>query len=492
MLVWLPRVDRYPETYVDEPFYNLPAVNFLRTGQFQAELLQGMPFQEELYAFSGPIYPRLQIYLHGILGIGHAAARLPSLIAFRLALIGLAIFLIGRGLPLSALLICMFLVGDSVELAMLFGRMEGIALLTLVGGFVTWVRFVESPGWLRGATLGTVFGIAGAVHPTIYLFAMIVGVAALVCIPMKRWSSMVGVIGCGALVTSLIWLLFWWPRWGDSLEQFRWAISNQSNQYLKGTWSSLTRLLGYSLPFALTRYALSWACLGLLGWAVFRRWRRDQMELSRVEAVWLAAMAFAVAGAVHLLNVPKHRHYIPYHAPWAILAVLVMSEAGNRLGLNRSLRVASRLLLVLLAVTWTPSVFWNATRMREAIRDYHALDPLTSIERLRKALPESAELIGSSYLYVELEQSGRKYDLLSLEPQNEFVSENIWILLHPFDNKPETLSDKTLQSHPRLFRLDLTPDALSGPRPVYIRPPLTATPQEMQNLNEAGAVEENQ
>ena len=89
-------LDRHPLPYSDESFYPAPAISAAEGGPFAHPSRSDAPHGSRLWAYHGPLYPRLLVPVFRNFGITLAAARAPQFIAAYLAVILLCGGLLSR------------------------------------------------------------------------------------------------------------------------------------------------------------------------------------------------------------------------------------------------------------------------------------------------------------------------------------------------------------------------------------------------------------
>jgi hypothetical protein len=124
-------IDRYPLFYVDDAFFNFPAIRAAHGEQFLYQVSQDAPYANEVWAYHGPLYPNLQTVTFKLFGVNQATSRLPNFLAGWLAVLLLASFLIRRGYHFAPLIFSVLWIGDRATQELMYGRMDGLALLCL-------------------------------------------------------------------------------------------------------------------------------------------------------------------------------------------------------------------------------------------------------------------------------------------------------------------------------------------------------------------------
>src|SRR5262245_26611376 len=86
MLYGARSLGRLPAPYIDEPFFNYPAIRFLHGAGFNWANGPGQPSGDRLWALHGTFYPWLQVGTFSLLGISQFAARVPQWLAAHVAI----------------------------------------------------------------------------------------------------------------------------------------------------------------------------------------------------------------------------------------------------------------------------------------------------------------------------------------------------------------------------------------------------------------------
>jgi hypothetical protein len=139
-LMYLVSLDRYPLYYEDEPFFSEPAVRYLSGKSFAYRVSAQAPFGDLVFAAHSPFFPWLQVEVIRLLGVNQFAARLAEYVSAYLAVGVLAAFMFRRGLWVTAVALALAWSGDRASQEVMLGRLEGLALLALVFGYIDLVR----------------------------------------------------------------------------------------------------------------------------------------------------------------------------------------------------------------------------------------------------------------------------------------------------------------------------------------------------------------
>ena len=138
---------RYPALFIDESFFNYPAIRFIEHRGFNYSVSPDAPHGDTIWAYHGPLFPRLQIITFSILGISQFTSRLPEYLAAHAAILFLCRYFVRRELPLSAIILAEVWFGDRSAQEIRLGRMEGIALLLLALGFAAFAEALRKRSW---------------------------------------------------------------------------------------------------------------------------------------------------------------------------------------------------------------------------------------------------------------------------------------------------------------------------------------------------------
>ncbi len=104
-------------------------------GPFAHPTRPDAPHADSLWAYHGPLYPRLLIPVFQTFGVSIAAARAPQFMAAHFAVLLLCRTLLERRLTWPAIALAVAWVGDRCQQEILYARMEGLCLLCLSIGF---------------------------------------------------------------------------------------------------------------------------------------------------------------------------------------------------------------------------------------------------------------------------------------------------------------------------------------------------------------------
>ncbi len=458
-------LDRYPLVFVDEPFFNLAPIRYLHGQGFTSPVRDDAPYGDTLWAYHAPLYPRLQLVTFSLLGISDFAARVPSWTAAHLALVLVLVALLRRGRSRAALFVAVAWLGDRAIMELMYGRMDGLAVLCLAGMFVTTLAAVEQPSRRAALGIGLCAGLAGAFHPSTVIFSTLVGLL-LLCLPYRpRWHLPAAMV-LGAVPGVLVLLACWWPSPSHAVEQLRWHLG----LCVKGSLSVCFQVMRWS-RFEVAGLGLAWAAV-LVPAAVRQLLRRREQA---PDAVLLVATVFAAGGVAVMLKPPVFPYYVSYFSLWPLIGL------GARFELSRGWRRTAGL-VVLLAV-WLPSLAWNSLRWRELLLHYHDLDRRWARQCLAEHIPPDVPLTGSPEYYLVAPEAGLNYRPLPWYGRGLTIPPSTWLVLTADDyDQCLRVSAAEQAARPVVYRGPLQPGSrhlgwpavILGPRADADGPPGTA------------------
>src|ERR1035441_7783302 len=116
-------LDRYPLiNAIDEPVLNQPAISCHDGHSLLWAPAPHAPYENELWFYHGPFYPRFQIFTFRILGVSEFSSRLPQYLASSLAILALSLVLICSDLPKTGVLLLIVWLGDRSSIEVLLAR----------------------------------------------------------------------------------------------------------------------------------------------------------------------------------------------------------------------------------------------------------------------------------------------------------------------------------------------------------------------------------
>ena len=420
-------LDRYPGPYFDDCVYNQPAVRAHDGLSFAWPMADAAPYGQTLWAYHSPFFPHMQVLTFRLLGVSTFACRIPQYLAAFLSILLLSGILIRFGCPRSAMLAAGFWLGDRSLVEVLYGRMDGIALLFLAGALGTFAKWLSTGnGWAlfwSGLLTGTAVGF----HPVAIVFVAGIGTAALVLSPGGVLRSLAGYVA-GLAIPAAASLAFVAPHFGEALQQFRWhAHLAKRADWISNAWNFIV-VLRWSRYWAMALMAVTLFFLLPALASIGVRYRSSD---SRPHALIFSSSVFALCGCAALFSISHLPYYLIYFSIWPMVAVLVILETNGLPGKFRKPALAA---LALLAVAWLPSAAWNVLRWREAQIFYPMLDASVFVERVRAAVASGASFKVSPEYFILARLLGHDLVYPPLAQATELPSAD-WLVLSDTDLK---------------------------------------------------------
>ena len=424
-------LDRYPLYYVDEPFFNYPAIHHLEGGGLTYRVSPLQPHGDTVFALHAPFYPHLQVLTFRFLGKNQFACRIPQYLSAYLAVLVLSVFLVRRGLWGPGLLLPIVWVGDRCAQEILYGRMEGLALLSLSLGLICLVKAMEGAAVRWAIACGILLGTAAGFHPNgVYFGGMAFLLLGLWGPWGRRWKVMAG-LAAGALVPTLLVAWCWSDDLLGAIEQFRWA---SRVHFASGSVRTTAKLLVVIGPSRFWWAGLVAVALFSIPFTMASLMRRRSLGLAEEhEALVAAVFGFSLAGLICIMLSVKFPYYLVYLSLWPIIGIgtfLASSTSGSRGW--RILAIGSAILLF---SCWIPSLFWNVMRFREAVLYRSRLDPAIFARSLASHIPPDIKLTGSPELFLIARKAGLDFAPLPWLQSGIEVPAGTWVLLTEDDHR---------------------------------------------------------
>jgi hypothetical protein len=463
--VYAAALGRYPVPYQDESFHTAPAVSAVLGGPFAHPTRSDAPHAERLWAYHGPLYPRLLIPVFRAFGVTVAAARAPQFIAAHLAVLLLCGVLLGRGRFWSAVLLAVAWVGDRSQQEILFARMEGICLLCLAIGF--WGLLSNRRGGLFAA--GTALTASCGFHP-IALFFPAAGVV-WACANGRRAAAEYALGVC--LATAAILLAVGLDPVA-AIEQFTWhaGIYSANKSRISDQIGRLFRMLQWSRYWAA---AVVIVAAGLTVGAAISI-SRDRRILG-ADPVCRLATLFAACGLLGFVFLARCAY--PYNlvilTVWPVVGVGAALE--SRLGRGKMwLRIA----VILLIAGWLPSAAWNLMRTRELVLWARQMDPEPAREAIRQVIPDGQTVGVDRYVGLFGWSIGRPAVLLPWYEEGQRPPASWWLLISDVEyESPHQIAREEFARRPVLLETTLYPPACPINRRLFLLGPIGPPPDGM-------------
>ncbi|QJX00567.1 hypothetical protein [Frigoriglobus tundricola] len=433
----------YPVPYQDESFYPAPAASAVSGGPFAHATRPDAPHGDRLWAYHGPLYPRLLVPVFRTVGVSIAAARAPQFLAAYLAVLLLCATLLGRNYTWTSVLVAVAWVGDRSQQEVLFARMEGLCLLCLVAGYWGLLNSRRGGFVAAGAALTASCGF----QPVALFFPAAGWVWALA----HGRRAAVGYTA-GAGLAAVVTVLAVGPDPAAAFEQFRWHAglyaTNQSR--LTDQVVRLFRVLHWS-GFWAAAVVIVTTGLGIGTAVSVARHRR----LVGADPVARAAALFAICGLLGFVVLA--RCAFPYNLVtltlWPVVAVGAALESRSG-GARWWLRVAA----LLLVAGWLPSAAWNLVRTRELVLWARSMDTGPARESLRRVIPEGQTVGVDRYVGLFGWSLGREVVLLPWHEPEQHPRPDLWLLVTDVQYKSaDQLAPDELARRPIVLETTLYP-----------------------------------
>src|SRR5665213_962336 len=168
-VVWL---NRYPGYSGGDVFFAYPALKAAKGGLMTYTVAPSAPFHDQIWAYHGPVLPHLLELCFRLFGFSVWMSRFPNVLGGWLAVLLLVIFCKQRGYRHAGLLTAVLWCGDRAVKELMTCRMDGLALLTVVVGFVLLERAWREQSLKLAAICGVVMGFSVLIHPLCLVFAV--------------------------------------------------------------------------------------------------------------------------------------------------------------------------------------------------------------------------------------------------------------------------------------------------------------------------------
>ena len=392
----------YPQLVNDEVFFNFPAISLLKGHGFFCPVSSQAPYAKTLWAYHAPFFPHLQVLTFRLFGISQQVSRLPNLVGGYSAACLMAYLLMRQRYVVAPLIFALVWLGDRGQQELQTARMDGIALLLVVIGFMMLNRFYVEPNLRIAFCVALFTASAMGFHPVAGPF-LAVSAIVLFTIACKRkclLQSLIG-YGCGFLPVAIavLFLVQFHPI--EALRQFRWWFHIVTHSAtIDGKWDDLVGSIRWSkwFLFALAGFtllvALPIACIEL------RKLRRRPIAPGSFFKLSLAL--FSLAGLACLISKAVYPYYIIYFSLWPI--ALLASEAEQLL-LRKRPQILAIAVAAILFLAWLPSAAWNTLRMKEEVVSRRQLAHGYILAQLKQSVPANARVSGDPFVYMLAEEA---------------------------------------------------------------------------------------
>lgn len=462
-------LDRYPVPFIDEAFFNYPAIHYLQGRGFAYDAGMGAPHPDTIWAYHGTFYPWMQVAVFSVFGVSQMACRMPQYLAAHLAVAALAVSLVRRRLPLAGVALALLWLGDRSAQEVQYGRPEGLCLLALVIAYLGVQAWIDtaSPRWSAVAGLGA--GLAAGLSPAGGLFLAPVLAYGLALTP--RGLRLRAALGCaaGLALPTAFQLWTWRAGIGASIEQFRWHLAHVDDlRPFSSRVVDLFHVIGWARAWLLGETAATI----FLAVALARRGSGPLRDLARSrEGAWVTAAFFSVVAGLVFCRSSKLPYYLVLVTVWPIVGLGAFLEGGASRP-PTLLRRAGLVVALLGLLAWVPSVLWNGLRCRDAIVQFPHLGSEGFARQLAAVLPRGARVIGSPSLIIPARRAGIDFEPFPFFAQDLPPDPQRYILREDYDVSHERrLTPEAEAAHAVVYRGLVFPDAGELGLPFQLQAP---------------------
>lgn len=441
LLFFALHIGRYPLSYIDESFFNYPAIRFLHGSGFIYPVSVYAPFGKTLWAYHGPFYPHLQVLVFWLFGISQETSRLPNLMAGYLAASLMAYSLWREQYRRAPLIFAVLWLGDRSTQELQYARMDGLALLSVALAFIMTNRFFRKPSRWNAFGLSIFSTAAMGFNPITGLFwALSLGLMLFLsyrrkCLLRNVLSYGVGLVAVVVLVLACVGF-----HPAEALEQLQWHMHLTylaAGATVHGKWLNLLNVIRWSRWFFLALVGFTLLAGATIACVELRKFRDATMD--RASFFRLSLALFSLAGLASLVSKAVLPYDIIYFSLWPI--TLLAAEADRLLERGSAAKLCYAAVAVLL-LAWLPSATWNALRVREEILYSNQLKHGYILEKIKQSLPANAEVVGDPITYMLAEEDNLNFTPASWEAEQEPVPPKAWLLVSESEEANPAFFDK--------------------------------------------------
>ncbi|MDQ2950601.1 MAG: glycosyltransferase family 39 protein [Acidobacteriota bacterium] len=366
----------------DEALFAYPALKASLGGSFTYALSAAAPYGDQVWAYHGPVLPYLDEILFRLFGFSSMVARLPDFLGGWLAALLLVLSLNRKGYRYAGLAFAILWCGDRSMQELVLGRMDGLALLSVVVSFLFLERASTQRDRSSALLCGLFCGLSILIHPLCIFFALLE--FTLISFRHRR-DALPFVLGAGMCIPAL--LAFWHFRVHQSLAQFLWQSRiARYHSGMKALFSFLSNLhWNKAWVLSLMLFIIVSAVLALV---LLLRSRGKTLEPS--DSYFVLAAAMGLAGLAVFSASAMFTYYLVYLTVWPILCAVILAEKHWS-----RFRPAA----IVLAVVWVPSASGNLVRLLKPIWYHHALSSDFLYSKVRELVPVDATIAATPRLY---------------------------------------------------------------------------------------------
>lgn len=456
-IAWGISIDRYPLFYIDDSFFNFPAIRAAHGEQLLYQVSRDTPYANEVWAYHGPLYPNLQAVVFKLFGVNQAASRLPNFLAGWTAALLLTLFLIRRGYHFAPLIFVAFWIGDRATQELMYGRPDGLSLLCLAGAFIltekAWQLFSHKYALLAGILLG----MACAFHPLAFAF----GIAVSVLIAARMRFTGLGSVVSGACLAVPVVLWCWHFHIRHALTQFFWCAHIQRSDSIHQALSTLISTLNWSRYWFLALLIFTILYLLPRAWQEILR-RRAGMANDRQLHLIMVTL-FALAGLSCIFRTAVHPYYLIYFTVWPILGIAILVEIHGKRALP---------FLVMGILIWSSSCLWNLMRFRETILYHSQLSPKYILQVIQREVPRGVTIVTTPEIYILPAEAGYTLEVTPWFPEQSEVCRECYLLMEKKEYEyPTYVAGNEISSRQVLYSGPAFPGAGPLRYPVVLMAP---------------------
>jgi hypothetical protein len=428
-------LDRYPGFYVDDVFFAYPALKASLGGSMTYMVSTSAPFGGQLWAYHGPVLPHLLDLLFKLFGFGTTLSRLPDYLGGWLAAVIIVLFLTDRGYKYAGLAFAILWCGDRATQELMYGRMDGLALLCLVLAFLFVERSWRRQSYSEALLAGAFCGFSPLINPLCLLFVII---SFFIILYSLRWKG-AGWFTLGALLNVPVLLVMWEFKVRAAITQFLWHARQTQNTSAARSFLMMLSSLRWSQYWFLALLIFSAASFFLAAvWLM----QPDRL-VDDTQFAFVISAGFAIAAIPILFRASTHPYYIIYFSAWPMLCLVMLTEKYWR---------QMRYVALAMAVIWSSSAAWNGLRLREAITFHRQLGKQFLFAELRKDVPLDATLITTPDVYsVPIEAGYTKYGVTSWFAEHQNICADCYLLMQAQDFQDADYIDRDNLHHRRIL-----------------------------------------
>ncbi|MBS1813627.1 MAG: hypothetical protein JSS87_02000 [Acidobacteria bacterium] len=403
----------YPTFYIDDAFFAYPAIKASLGGSLTYQVSSSAPYAQELWAYHGPLFPHILTVLFRIFGFSATASRLPNFVGGWLAALVMVVFLWRRGYTFACLVLAVLWCGDRAPQEIMYGRMDGLALLLLVLNFGLLTKCLERGSTVFACAAGLLYGLTSLLNPLCAVFGL---TSMLLLILMRRIRETIG-CAIGLLLNIPILFGLWEFHVHDGIAQFLWHAHRLQNETALHSFIHMVVVLRWSRYW----FLLMVICAVWLIAATGRRFVRDGIQSQESRPEFVLAAAFTLSALPIIFRASTHPYYIVYFSMWPMIALALLFQTAWR---------KYRVIAITIILVWCSSAAWNGLRLREAVKYYRGLNNDALVSIINTRIPADQEIVATPELYaIPLEANHSNFDLTAWFPERQDICHVCYLLM---------------------------------------------------------------